>query len=117
MNEELLYNQLYDKTKDCGRTQFVKLLMDKERENKELKEELKILSDNYKEMDKFHKSSFLNRSNYIKELEKENQQLKEQQKEFINYLKSMLENEKDNFSVARVKDVLEKYKEIVGDKQ
>lgn len=39
-----------------------------------------------------------------------------QQKEFINYLKSMLENEKDNFSVARVKDVLEKYKEIVGDK-
>lgn len=86
-------------------------------ENEQLKKELKILSDNYKEMDKFHKSSFLNRSNYIKELEKENQQLKEQQKEFINYLKSMLENEKDNFSVARVKDVLEKYKEIVGDKQ
>ena len=51
------------------------------------------------------------------ELQKENQKLKEQQKEFINYLKSMLENEKDNFSVARVKDVLEKYKEIVGDKQ
>ena len=51
------------------------------------------------------------------ELLKENQQLKEQQKEFINYLKSMLKNEKDNFSVARVKDVLEKYKEIVGDKQ
>lgn len=37
-----------------------------------------------------------------------------QQKEFINYLKSMLENEKDNFSVARVKDVLLKYKEIIG---
>lgn len=50
------------------------------------------------------------------DLIRENQQLKEQQKEFINYLKSMLENEKDNFSVARVKDVLEKYKEIVGDK-
>lgn len=47
---------------------------------------------------------------------KENQKLKEQQKEFINYLKSMLSSEKDNFSVARVKDVLEKYKEIVGDK-
>ena len=52
----------------------------------------------------------------VENLQKENQQLKEQQKEFINYLKSMLENEKDNFSVARVKDVLEKYKEIVGDK-
>lgn len=40
-----------------------------------------------------------------------------QQKEFINYLKSMLENEKDNFSVARVKDVLLKYKEIIGEKK
>ena len=40
MNEELLYNQLYDKTKDCGRTQFVKLLMEKERENKNLKDEI-----------------------------------------------------------------------------
>ena len=45
----------------------------------------------------------------------ENQQLKEQlqQKEFIKYLKSMLSSEKDNFSVARVKDILEKYKEII----
>ena len=51
------------------------------------------------------------------ELQQENQQLKEQQKEFTNYLESMLSSEKDNFSVARVKDVLEKYKEIVGDKQ
>lgn len=40
-----------------------------------------------------------------------------QQKEFINYLKSMLENEKDNFSVARVKDVLLKYKKIIGEKK
>ena len=40
-----------------------------------------------------------------------------QQKEFINYLKSMLENEKDNFSVARVKDVLLKYKKIIGGKE
>ena len=75
-NEEILYNEFYEKTKDCGRTQFVKLLMKQEEEKKQLKKELKILSDNYKEMDKFHKSSFLNRSNYIKELEKENQQLK-----------------------------------------
>lgn len=41
MNEELLYNEIYEKTKDCGRTQFVRLLMDKERENKQLKEQLK----------------------------------------------------------------------------
>ncbi len=38
MNEELLYNQLYEKTKDYGRTQFVRLLMEKERENKKYKE-------------------------------------------------------------------------------
>lgn len=40
MDEELLYNQMYEKTADCGRTQFVKLLMDKERENQQLKEQL-----------------------------------------------------------------------------
>lgn len=50
---------------------------------------------------------------YILQLYEENQQLKEQQKEFINYLKSMLDNETDIFSVARVKDVLSKYKEII----
>ena len=39
-NEKLLFDELYEKTKDCGRVQFVELLMTKERENKELKEEL-----------------------------------------------------------------------------
>lgn len=40
MKEELLFNEIYEKTKNCGRTQFVRLLMDKERENKELKKQL-----------------------------------------------------------------------------
>lgn len=40
MSEEILYNQMYEKTADCGRTQFVRLLMDKERENQQLKEQL-----------------------------------------------------------------------------
>lgn len=35
--EELLFEELYEKTKDCGRVQFVKLLMTKERENNQLK--------------------------------------------------------------------------------
>lgn len=43
--------------------------------------------------------------------------MKNQQKEFTNYLKSMLNNDNDYFSVARVKDVLEKYKEIIGDEE
>ncbi len=36
-----------------------------------------------------------------------------QQKEFIKYLEDMLDEENDIFSVVRVKDVLQKYKEIV----
>lgn len=38
-----------------------------------------------------------------------------QQKEFIKYLEDMLDNENDIFSVVRVKDVLQKYKEMIGD--
>ncbi len=37
-----------------------------------------------------------------------------QQKEFKKYLKDMLDDENDIFSVVRVKDVLQKYKEITG---
>ena len=40
--------------------------------------------------------------------------LKTQQKEFIKYLEDMLDDENDIFSVVRVKDVLQKYKEIIG---
>lgn len=36
--KELLFEKLYEKTKDCGRVQFVELLMTKERENQELKQ-------------------------------------------------------------------------------
>ena len=37
-----------------------------------------------------------------------------QQKEFINYLEDMLDDENDIFSVVRVKDILQKYREIIG---
>lgn len=40
---ELLFNKLYEKTKDCGRTQFVNLLMQAERENQELNRQLEYL--------------------------------------------------------------------------
>ena len=42
---------------------------------------------------------------------------KTQQKEFISYLENMLDNENDIFSVVRVKDVLSKYKSIIGGKK
>ena len=38
-----------------------------------------------------------------------------QQKEFIKYLENMLDDENDIFSVVRVKDVLHKCKQIIGD--
>ena len=37
-----------------------------------------------------------------------------QQKEFINYLENMLDDENDIFSVVRIKDALQKYKEMIG---
>ena len=54
MNEEILYNKIYEKTADCGRTQFVKLLMDKERVVDTLKEtqikQLQIIEDKDKKI-------------------------------------------------------------------
>ena len=41
MNDELLYNKIYEKTKECGTDQFIKLLMQKERENQQLKNQQK----------------------------------------------------------------------------
>lgn len=40
--------------------------------------------------------------------------LENKQEEFIKYLESMLDDENDIFSVIRVKEVLQKYKEIIG---
>ena len=42
-DNELLFDELYEKTKDCGRVQFINLLMEKERENQELKKQLDYL--------------------------------------------------------------------------
>ena len=44
------------------------------------------------------------------------EEMENQQKEFIKYLEDMLDDENDIFSVVRVKDVLQKYKSIIGGK-
>lgn len=95
MNEELLYNQLYDKTKDCGRTQFVKLLMEKERENKNLKDEIyksNAVSDTNRE---------LAESYY-----KENQQLKEQLQNKQDIINGILDYIDSNKFVEEFKNVV-----------
>lgn len=53
----------------------------------------------------------------LKEYQQEMNKVAIQQKEFINYLEDMLDDENDIFSVVRVKDVLQKYKEIIGDEK
>ena len=69
------------------------------KENKELKKQL----EEYKRLGFKHLNDKCNK-------------LENQQKEFIEYLENMLDNENDIFSVVRVKDVLSKYKEIIGGK-
>ena len=51
----------------------------------------------------------------IKKLQQEMKKVTIQQKKFILYLENMLDDENDIFSVVRVKDVLQKYKEMLGD--
>ena len=41
MENELLYNDLYERTKDFGRSQFIKLLMQREIEISQLKDQIK----------------------------------------------------------------------------
>ena len=114
-NEKLLFDELYEKTKDCGRVQFVELLMTKERENKELKLQLKGTTHCFdeEEHEKLKKQlenknkqiEYLHRSIERKEdtiIDLQNEtipytneyvcKLETQQKEFINYLEDEIKN-------------------------
>lgn len=112
-DNELLFDELYEKTKDCGRVQFINLLMEKEREKQELKKKLDELQTLYNNMFKCH----CNRVQV--------ETLLSQQKEFINYLESEIKNSdicdvyvhgmKFNSAEKMIyKDILSKYKEIIG---
>lgn len=109
-NEKLLFDELYEKTKDCGRVQFVKLLMTKEKENQELKKQL----EENKNKINWYENFEINKT--IDELRiKHNNQ----QKEFIGWLEAMskmYENEYKDIDIAgHYNCVLAKYKEIIGD--
>ena len=104
-DNELLFDELYEKTKDCDRVQFINLLMEKERENQELKKQLDELQTLYNNMFKCH----CNRVQV--------ETLLSQQKEFINYLESeSKELIRDAGYHQRIcLEILEKYKEIIGE--
>ena len=131
-NEKLLFDDIYEKTKDCGRVQFVELLMTKERENKELKLQLKGTTHCFdeEEHEKLKKQ--------LEELKEEKQEwinllamFKSQQKEFIKYLEDeikrinpkILDDGELNLRLDDIKytqyltykEILQKYKSIIGE--
>lgn len=124
---ELLFNELYEKTKDCGRVQFINLLMEKERERQELKKKLDELQMLYNNMFKCHcnrvqvETLLSQQKEFIKWLEKEikttqdrlnkyNEKVKNREETDIEYYESIIDE--------RIFDVYEKqlskYKEIIG---
>ena len=118
---KLLFDELYEKTRNFGRVQFVKLLMAKEREIKELKKQLDELQTLYNNMFKCH----CNRVQV--------ETLLSQQKEFIEYLEKEIQRQEDyavslgltiDYDIAEytsgkidaLKESLSKYKEIITSK-
>lgn len=119
-NEKLLFDEIYKKTKDCGRVQFVELLMTKERENQELKLQLKGTTHCFdeEEHEKLKKQ--------LEELKEEKQEwinllamFKNQQKEFIKWLEDYLKlfdnmciDEQGYYDMCE--EILQKYRSIIG---
>ena len=86
MNEELLYNDIYEKTKECGRTQFIRLLMDKGREIKQLKENYECIK---RQRDDISKNATEQLENSINEIKQQKEQLEASEKarkEAIEYI-------------------------------
>lgn len=113
---KLLFDELYEKTRNFGRVQFVKLLMAKEREIKELKKQLEEIKN----------EPLTNRigriDSVIANIYSRNRTHK---KKFIEYLENEIKNSdicdvyvrgmKFNSAEKMIyKDILSKYKEIIG---
>lgn len=139
-NEKLLFDELYEKTKDCGRVQFIKLLMTKEEENQELKKQLeeyqlqnidlradimiqkkafpnKLIKDKtfYDLYDMPTYEDLLNQQNeFIKYLEDEKDRLIKETSHY--YIDSFDRQHSVNETIYdEVNDILQKYKSIIGD--
>lgn len=97
------YDELEDLFANCIEGEVSNIAISILKENQELKKQLK---PNY-----YVKGL----EGTLKEYQQEMNNVLKQEKEFIKYLEDMLDAENDIFSVVRVKDVLSKYKEIIGD--
>lgn len=112
---ELLFDELYEKTKKYGRTQFIRLLMSKEQENKHCKEDLKAVNKGLRKVLSKRKKW---ETKYLKERLK-NQQLKsqlQQRDELIDELEKWLNQEWEQPGIKiYVSDVVKKLNELKGD--
>ena len=89
---ELLFDELYEKTKDCGRVQFINLLMEKERENQELKEQLEVGKEQYNDLVE-EKENLQEQLDYLRGGEYLNQ---------LRFERDMLQHVVDNSEVSKV---------------
>ena len=91
-DNELLFDELYEKTKDCGRVQFINLLMEKERENQELKEQLEVGKEQYNDLVE-EKENLQEQLDYLRGGEYLNQ---------LRFERDMLQHVVDNSEVSKV---------------
>lgn len=91
-DNELLFDELYEKTKDCGRVQFINLLMEKERENQELKEQLEVGKEQYNDLVE-EKENLQEQLDYLRSGEYLNQ---------LRFERDMLQHVVDNGEVSKV---------------
>ena len=106
---ELLFDELYEKTKDCGRVQFINLLMEKERENQDLKQQLSNshqMKNQQKEFIEYLESEMILFQEYMKEIECSDRCHGDYP---ITYYTSKCR-------LNEVTEILSKYKEIIGGK-
>lgn len=133
--EELLFDELYEKTKGCGRTQFIKLLMEKEKVIQELQiQNLNLRTDIMIQKQALPSKEIKDKTFYELYDMPTYEELIIQQTEFIEWLEDLIklhENDIQNFkkdykvyfslindlrvSKAKVEEILQKYKEIIGD--
>lgn len=112
INEQFIKGRILDDTKDYGRTQFVDEIYTLQKENQELKKQVEQYQEEVCILD-------------IRT--DENIKLINQQKEFIKYMNDTIEDletenvddeEMKGYLIQRIytfKEILQKYKEIIGD--
>ena len=102
--EEILYNEIYERTKDFGRAHFIKEIMRLQREIKELKEKYMKLEDKY-----IHNVSCCNEEDC--DLFCEHKELKDRIDKAVEYIEQLEENEWRCFGRKILTEILKGDKE------